>query len=83
MSLDGTKPGKEDPSHHVGKVEGLGDSLPSPQGCIPHHIDGMAGEQQTEQHKAPLLSVVEGGATLYIPGVGQWPSLGCTYACHR
>ena len=52
VSLDGTKPGKEDP-HYVGKAEGLGDSLPSPQSCMPHHIDGMAGEEQTEQHKAP------------------------------
>ena len=44
---------KKTPPHHVGKAEGLGDSLPSPQSCMSHHIDGMAGEQQMEQHKAP------------------------------
>ena len=56
--------------HHVGKAEGLGDSLPSPQNCMPIHIDGMAGVHQTEQHKALLLNVVDGAATLCIPGVG-------------
>ena len=40
------------PPHHTGKAEGLGDSLPSPQSCMHHHIDGMAGEQHMVQHKA-------------------------------
>ena len=39
---------KKTPPHHVGKAEGSGDPLLSPQGCMPHHIDGMAGEQPTE-----------------------------------
>ena len=49
---------KKTPPHHVGKAEGLGDSLPSPQSCHVHTIyDWMAGEQQTKQHKAPSYSM--------------------------
>ena len=48
MSSDETKHGTEDPPHHAGKVEGSGDSLPSLQSCMPHHIVGMAGGQFIE-----------------------------------
>ena len=39
---------KGPPTHYVVTVEGLGDSLPSSQSIMPHHIDGMAGEQLKE-----------------------------------
>ena len=55
---------KETPPQHIGKAEGLGDSLPSFQSCMPHHIDGMAGEQQMEQHKAPPTECSGGGQPL-------------------
>ena len=83
MVSDGTKPGKEDPPHHAGKAEGLGDSLPNPQSCMTHHIDGMAWNGWLSSRRVPLLKVVEGTATLCISGVGWWPSPGCTYACHK
>ena len=60
---------KKTPPHHVGKVEGLDDFLPSPQSYMFHHINGMAGEQLSSI-RLPLLSVVEGAATLCIPGEG-------------
>ena len=31
------------PPHHAGKTEELGDSLPSPQICMPYNIVEMAG----------------------------------------
>ena len=36
------------PLYHVGKAEGLADSLLSPQNCMPHYIVGMAGGQLIE-----------------------------------
>ena len=57
--------------HLVGKAEGLGDSLPSPQSCMPHHIDGMAGNSRLSSIRLPLLNVVEGAATLCIPGTND------------
>ena len=49
-------PEKKTPLHHAGKVEGLGDPLPSFQSCMPHHIVGMAREQLIEWHKTPPYS---------------------------
>ena len=49
-------------------------TLPSPQSCMPHDIDGMAGEQQMwSSIRLFLLKVVEEAATLCIPGVGHHP----------
>ena len=48
VASDRTKPETDDPSSPAGKVGGLGDSLPSPHSCMPHHIGGMAGEQLFE-----------------------------------
>ena len=59
MSSDGNKPGKEDAPHHAGMVEDLGDSLPSPQSCMPHNIVGMAGGQLSSK-RLPVLKAVEG-----------------------
>ena len=54
VSSHGTKPGKEDPSHHAGKALGREwVTLPSPQSCMPYHIDWIAGEHLIEQQKAP------------------------------
>ena len=44
---------KEDPLHHVGNADGSGYSLPNPQSCMPHCIDGMAGEQLNELNELP------------------------------
>ena len=71
MSSEGTKPGKEDPTQPCREGGGSGDPLPSSQSCMPNHIFGMAGEQLTEQNKAPLLKTVQEAATLCTLGVGQ------------
>ena len=39
---------KKTPPYHIGKADGSGDSLPGHQSWMPHHIDGIAGEQQIE-----------------------------------
>ena len=46
----------------LGKAEGSVDSLPNPQSCMPHHIDGMAGEQQTKKQKAPTTQCSGGNS---------------------
>ena len=73
---------KKTPPCHVGKAEGSGDSLPSSQSFMPHHVVGMARGQLIEYQKVPPIQSSGGAATRCIPGVGLWPSLGCTYACH-
>ena len=60
MLFGGTKPGKEDPSYHEGKAEGLGECQ-APQSSMPHHIAGMAGgfpnsKQCREQPSSAFLA---------------------------
>ena len=58
------------PSHHAGKAEGSGNSLPSPQSCMPHHIDEMAGEQLIEEQNAPPTQGSGGSSHSVQTGVG-------------
>ena len=46
MTSNGTRPGKEYPFP----------SCREGGGCMPHHIDGIVGEQLTEEQKAPPYS---------------------------
>ena len=52
VSSGWTLPEKEDPYMTCRKTEGLGDSLLSSQSCVPHLMDGMAGEQLKDEHEA-------------------------------
>ena len=70
---------KKTPPHHVEKVEGSGDSMEPPRLYTPT-IGWDTAEWVAEGSTLPKVAV--GAATLCIPGVDQWPSPGCTYACH-
>ena len=52
-----------------------------PQSCIPHHIDGRAGDSWMGSMKHPLLKAVGGAATRCTPGTDQRLSSGGLYAC--
>ena len=48
MSMGGTQPGKEDSSPPCREGKGMGNSLLSPQSCMPYHIDAMDRGQLNE-----------------------------------
>ena len=58
--------------HHVDKADGLGDSLPSLQSCMPHHIVGMFGGQLIEQ---PLITFLvwadDHNQVAHMPAMGK------------
>ena len=80
MSSGETQPGNKTPPYHVGKVEGSGDPLLSPQNSMPYYVDRIAGEPLSNM-KLPLLKAVGEAATWCPPGLGHGLSPGGTYGC--